>query len=86
MDQESVARKWLRGVGVEVGAFTTPIPGIQPFYVDKFRRFANQECRADVFADGASLPFRSGSLDYVATSHVLEHTANPIAALCEWHR
>ena len=86
MDQESVARKWLRGTGIEIGAFTTPIPGIRPYYVDRFRQFANQDCRADVFADAASLPFRAGSLDYVATSHVLEHTANPVAALCEWNR
>jgi SAM-dependent methyltransferase len=86
MDQESVARKWLTGKGIEIGAFTTPIPGIRPYYVDRFRRFANVDCHADVFADGAQLPFRTGSLDYVATSHVLEHTANPIAALCEWRR
>ncbi len=88
---EKVAR-WLApleaagGLGVEVGAFRSPIPGIRPFYVDCFTQFGNEACTADYYGHACSLPFRDNSLDYVVTSHVLEHVANPVAAFAEWNR
>lgn len=88
---EKVAR-WLApleragGIGTEIGAFKTPIPGIRPVYVDRFAEFANEPCLAEFFGDATALPFLDNSLDYVASSHVLEHVANPIAALAEWYR
>jgi SAM-dependent methyltransferase len=77
-----------RDFGVEIGAFQTPIPDIRPFYVDRFVEFtkARVRCLADYQGDATALPFRSHSLDYVASSHVLEHVANPVAALFEWAR
>lgn len=36
--------------------------------------------------EATSLEFESGTYDFVASSHALEHSANPIAALREWHR
>lgn len=89
--EEKVAR-WLTpleargGIGVEIGAFKTPIKGISPIYVDRFAEYAGEKCLADYFGDATSLPFHDNSLDYVASSHVLEHLANPIAAFKEWHR
>ena len=75
-----------RDFGVEIGAFKSPVPGIRPFYVDRFREYANERCMGDFWGDACSLPFLGNSLDYVVTSHVLEHTANPVAALFEWAR
>jgi SAM-dependent methyltransferase len=94
MSHEEKVARWLRRIGpqgrrdfgVEIGAFKTPIPGLRPFYVDRFKEFANERCLADYWGDAAALPFRDHSLDYVASSHVLEHTANPVAALFEWAR
>jgi SAM-dependent methyltransferase len=77
---------WLKGTGVEIGAFKTPIDGITPIYVDKFRDFAGERCLADYYGEACSLPFHSNSLDYVASSHVLEHVSNPVKAICEWYR
>jgi SAM-dependent methyltransferase len=74
------------GIGVEIGAFKTPLPLIKPFYVDRFKEFAGEPCLADFLGDATSLPFRDNSLDYVVTSHVLEHVANPVGALAEWYR
>lgn len=84
---EKVAR-WLRPpkIGVEIGAFKTPVPGIEPFYVDRFAEYAGEPCLADFLGDATTLPFRDNSLDYVVSSHVLEHVANPVAALAEWYR
>ncbi len=86
MRSETAASKWCRGLGVEIGAFKSPIPGIQPIYVDKFETYANEPTHAQYFGEATELPFANESLDYVASSHVLEHTANPVKALSEWHR
>jgi SAM-dependent methyltransferase len=74
------------GVGVEIGAGNSPIPGIWPVYVDCFREFGFEACRGDYYGHACMLPFHDHSLDYVASSHVLEHVANPVAAFAEWYR
>lgn len=76
--------KYLHGVGVEVGAFTTPLPHIAPIYTDRFAEYAGKPTLADVLCDSTELPFPRDSLDYVASSHVLEHVANPVRALAWW--
>lgn len=74
------------GLGVEVGAGHAPIPGIWPLYVDCFKEFGFERCQADYYGHASLLPFHDHSLAYVASSHVLEHVANPVAALAEWYR
>lgn len=86
MNHLEKARQWLRDPGVEIGAFKTPIPGIKPVYVDKFAEFAHEKCLADYHGEATALPFRDNSLNYVASSHVLEHVGNPVLALEEWCR
>lgn len=76
----------LTGIGIEIGAHTSPVPGIHPIYVDKFPEFAGTSCLMDCFGTLESLPVLDASLDYVVASHVLEHSANPIRALVEIHR
>ncbi|MBC7367527.1 MAG: methyltransferase domain-containing protein [Undibacterium sp.] len=81
--------RWLDprpGTGVEIGALKSPIPGIAPIYVDRYPPFDAEKVFADYWGSADALPFRDSALAYVATSHVLEHTANPVAALCEWAR
>ena len=86
MKSQDAAKRWCRGIGTEIGAFKYPIPGLKPIYVDKFENYANEPTHAAYFGEATDLPFADESLDYVASSHVLEHTANPVKALCEWHR
>jgi SAM-dependent methyltransferase len=86
MRHEDLVPRYLKGHGVEIGAFKTPIPGIAPVYVDRFDRYANEATGAQYYGDAGALPFRTSSLDYVATSHVIEHVADPIAAFAEWCR
>ena len=75
-------------IGVEIGALTNPVPGLSPppFYVDRFAEFSTEKVHAQYYGDACSLPFRDNSLDYVVCSNVLEHVANPVAALAEWQR
>ncbi|MCH6254953.1 class I SAM-dependent methyltransferase [Puniceicoccaceae bacterium K14] len=86
MTHDDYVPKYLRGQGAEIGAFKTPIPGISPYYIDKFDTYDGEKCLVDYLGDAVSLPFENESLDFVASSHVLEHIANPIKALLEWQR
>ena len=40
----------------------------------------------NLVALGDDLPFKPGTLDYVLSSHVIEHFFDPVKALKEWHR
>jgi SAM-dependent methyltransferase len=75
-------------IGTEIGPGTSPVPGLDPapIYIDCFTSFGAAPCRADYFGHACALPFHDHSLDYVVASHVLEHVANPVAALAEWYR
>lgn len=86
MDHSNFIEKYLRGEGVEIGAYTRPIQGIAPIYVDRYKHYAGSETNAQYYGDATDLPFYDSSLNYVASSHVLEHAANPLAALKEWYR
>lgn len=75
-------------IGCEIGAGGKPLPGLEPpaLQVDCFKGFGADTCVADYYGHACALPFHAHSLDYVLASHVLEHVANPIAALVEWYR
>jgi len=40
----------------------------------------------DIVAMGDNLPFKDSTLDYVISSHVIEHFYDPIKTLNEWYR
>jgi SAM-dependent methyltransferase len=86
MEHSDLVSKYLGGLGAEIGAFKTPIPGISPIYVDRFATYALEPTQADYYGDACELPFHDSSIRFVASSHVLEHVANPLAALSEWFR
>jgi SAM-dependent methyltransferase len=75
-----------RDFGIEIGAFKTPIPGIKPYYFDRFPEYDYEPVKADYVSDAERLPIHGDSLDYVANANVFEHLANPVAALWEWTR
>lgn len=73
-------------LGLEIGAHARPAKGLTPYYCDAVAAFAGTGGRMDFFADALALPIPDGTLDYLCSSHVLEHLPDPIAALLEWHR
>jgi SAM-dependent methyltransferase len=86
MEHSDLVPRYLAGRGIEIGAFKTPIPGIKPVYLDRFPNYAGEPTLADYYGDACELPFFDSSVPYVASSHVLEHVANPLQALAEWFR
>jgi SAM-dependent methyltransferase len=90
MTHEEKIAQWIGpgGIGVEIGPGISPVPGLdpRPFYVDCFKSFGAEPNLADYYGHAGALPFHDHSLDYVIASHVLEHVANPVAALAEWVR
>ncbi len=73
-------------LGLEIGAHARPVPGVTPYYTDAAADFAGTAGRVDFLSDAVALPLADGTLDYLCSSHVLEHLPDPLAALHEWHR
>jgi ubiquinone/menaquinone biosynthesis C-methylase UbiE len=73
-------------LGLEIGAHTNPVAGLSPYYTDAVVDFAGSAGRVDFLSDARALPLPDNTLDYLVSSHVLEHLPDPIAALHEWHR
>lgn len=82
-----LVRAYCVGRGVEIG------PGKLPYcdprrttFVDKHPEARDGMADPDLVADAIDLPTPSASLDYVFSSHVLEHAPDTIRALEEWLR
>lgn len=92
MTHEETIARWLPPgtglIGTEIGPGASPVPGLDPppVYVDCFKSFGAVPNVADYYGHALALPFHDHALDYVIASHVLEHVANPVAALAEWYR
>ena len=100
LDREVVARVYLKGEGIEIGALHNPLrvpPGARVRYVD---RMTNEDLRAqypelgaerlvpvDVIDNGELLASITDlSQDFVIANHFLEHCENPILALTNMMR
>lgn len=46
----------------------------------------NEIMKVDIIANGDDLPFKDSVLDYVISSHVLEHFFDPVKTIKEWLR
>jgi SAM-dependent methyltransferase len=84
-------------VGVEIGASAHNDYGLRAVNVDRFAdmdtvykreelRLCGQKRMIDLVAPGDDLPFRDETVDFVFTSHVIEHFPDPIRAMDEWCR
>lgn len=91
--REQIARRYLSGEGIEVGALNTPLrvpEGCRVRYVDSqpFEGVKNtyqgvsDVLRPDIVSDLETLDgIDDSSLDFVVACHVLEHVENPLRAL-----
>jgi SAM-dependent methyltransferase len=93
--RESLAKKYLKGDGIEIGALYAPLKVPARARVKYVDRLPVQELRkqypelkdnalvdVDIIDDGESLKnIPSASLDFVIANHFLEHCTNPIGAI-----
>ncbi|WP_199155497.1 class I SAM-dependent methyltransferase [Chromobacterium sp. ASV23] len=66
---------------------------VYPRDLEDYRRYELEQtkfgiapARVDYVAEATALPFTDGSLDYIMSSHVLEHIPDVISAWQEWER
>ena len=96
-----LAHRYLDGfVGVEIGGSAHNPFGLATWNVDQLSHldpqaeiYASEQRRqcghvmpVDVVAAGDRLPIRDDGVDFVVSSHVIEHFFDPLGALGEWAR
>lgn len=93
----ALATKLLSGLqGIEIGGAAHNPFGLNTKNVDftdqrtVFKQLEIEHCgtalHVDIVAPGDQLPFEDNQLDFVISSHVIEHFYDPIAAIKEWLR
>lgn len=96
--ESALAHQLLDGLGgIEIGGSAFNSFGLRTLNVDytddlttdfkkEEEKVAGKAMRVDIVAPGDQLPFRDNLLDFVITSHVIEHFYDPVKAVQEWLR
>src|SRR5579864_2481738 len=95
--ESALAHKLLDGLeGIEIGGSAHNQWGLKTRNVDYTRErtvFKEEEIKmcghalpVDIVTPGDQLPLPDSSVDFVISSHAIEHFPDPIKALKEWHR
>ena len=99
MNFKSIACDYIKGNGIEIGAYTNPLRvNANVTYIDTMtgeERFKNNPhltegtnfVTVDIIDNGETLSkVATNTQDFVITSHVIEHFKNPLKALKAWDR
>ena len=95
--ESALAHKLLDGLeGIEIGGSAHNAFGLKTRNVDNTAEltcFKHEEIKlcgealpVDIVSPGDQLPLEDSSVDFVISSHVIEHFPDPIKALKEWYR
>lgn len=95
--RSALADKYLTDLrGLEIGGGAHNAFGLNTLnvdYTDELTEYKKAEIEAcgealwvDIIANGDDLPFKDKTVDFVVSSHVIEHFFDPIKALKEWAR
>ncbi len=95
--ESALAHRLLDGLeGIEIGGSAHNPFGLKTRNVDftaEITSFKQEEIKlcgealpVDIVSPGDRLPLADNSVDFVISSHVIEHFPDPIKALREWHR
>jgi hypothetical protein len=91
--EEALARYWMSGRTVEIGAGHNPTPGVDitmdhtlPGQLGTAGCEEGFATKAMVCGDMARLPFADKSFDTLIGRHILEHHVDTLAVLREWGR
>jgi SAM-dependent methyltransferase len=95
--ESAIAHALCVGSGIEIGGSAHNPFGLDARNVDYTAdmdtvyklaevEMCGEALAVDIVAQGDALPLGNGSVDFVVSSHVLEHFTNPLKALREWDR
>lgn len=91
--RSDVAKKYLHGEGIEIGALHNPlnVSDVKVKYVDRicnedlktfYSDIKTEMVNVDIIDDGETLStIKSNSLDFIICNHMLEHCINPIGTI-----
>jgi SAM-dependent methyltransferase len=75
------------GRGIEIGPGKNPMcDRSRTILLDRFTDNRDGNPRPDIVADAARIPIRDGALDFLLSSHMLEHHQDTLRTLYEWKR
>lgn len=87
IDWEFGFLQYCKGRGIEIGSGGKPLPRLNSLQVDLVDDYNGFKYHVDYLAAADELSFaENDSFDYIVHSNMLEHLANPVKALVEWHR
>ena len=94
-----LARRHLRGIGLEIGALDRPLmlsSSAKAYYLDRllpaklrehYPELSHRPFYVSLVSDGESLScIADGALDFIVANHVIEHCEDPIGALTTFAR
>ncbi|MFZ5433719.1 MAG: class I SAM-dependent methyltransferase [Calditrichota bacterium] len=89
-----MARKYLRGIGMEIGALDRPLilpKSAKAYYLDRlplaelrrhYAEHSHKQFFISLVGDGEKLDcIRDGALDFIVANHMIEHCQDPIGTL-----
>ena len=96
LPESKIAHKYLDGLfGVEIGGSLYNPFGLNTLNVDfsienSFRKEEKRLCGksmpVDLIADASNLPLKFNSIDFIVSSHVIEHLPHPKDVLLDWYK
>jgi SAM-dependent methyltransferase len=92
-----LALQWCQGHGVELGAAAHNPFGLEDclnvapridyeFFAQSQRDMCGEVAPVDLWGDACHIPVEDEALDYVISSHVIEHLPDVVSAFVEWDR
>jgi len=96
--ESALAHKYLDGLeGLEIGGSAHNSFGLNTrnvdytdsmdtFFKQAEEKLCGEKMPVDIVANGDELPVSDESVDFVISSHTIEHIFDPLKALKEWHR
>lgn len=95
--ESELAHEYCKGKGVEIGGAAHNPFGLEDciniapvedekFFGDHQEELCGERLKIDKYGTADKLPIDNNSIDYIVSSHVLEHVPDVIGAFLEWNR
>lgn len=84
---QELTKRFCAGHGIEIGPGKNPVcDRSTTLLLDRFTDNRDANPSPDIVADAATIPVRDRALDFLLSSHMLEHHQDTLRTLYEWKR